>query len=137
MYHQSKFKKLTLLEEEVFRFGLDHHILPRKLNLASLKIYAERLFSSIKRKLKIPVFHEDTKDQIKYLFQKFALNAEHQCASKRNQFLHRTLQSLSNNTDIKVCKLDKGRGRLNSDNYDAKLDNILADRSKFIKNITE
>ena len=132
-------KKLTLQEEEVLQFGLDHHILPRKLNLASLKVYAERLFSNIKRKLKIPFFHEDTKDQIKYLFQKFALNAEHQCASKRNQFLHRTLQSLSNNTDIKVCKLDKGRGVaiLNSDDYYAKLDNILADKSKFIKINTE
>ena len=132
-------KKLTLQEEEVLRFGLDHHILPRKLNLASLKVYAERLFSNIKRKLKIPFFHEDTKDQIKYLFQKFALNAEHQCASKRNQFLHITLQSLSNNTDIKVCKLDKGRGVaiLNSDDYYAKLDNILADKSKFIKINTE
>ena len=73
------------------------------------------------------------------MFQKFALNAEHQCASKRNQFLHRTLQSLSNNTDIKVCKLDKGRGVaiLNSDDYYAKLDNILADKSKFIKINTE
>ena len=70
------------------------------------------------------------------MFQKFALNAEHQCASKRNQFLHRTLQSLSNNTDIKVCKLDKGRrgvAILNSDDDYAKLDNILADKSKFMK----
>ena len=132
-------KKLTLQEEEVLRFGLDHHISPQTLNLASLKIYAERLFLNIKGKLKIPFFHEDTKDQIKYLFQKFALNAEHQCASKRNQFLHRTLQSLSNNTDTKVCKLDKGRGVaiLNSDDYNAKLDNILAHKSKFIKMNTE
>ena len=42
-------KKLTLQEEEVLRFGLVHHISPRKLNLASLQIYAERLFSNIKR----------------------------------------------------------------------------------------
>ena len=48
------YKKLTLQEEEVFRFGLDHNIFPGKLDLASLKLYAKRLFSNIKQKLKIP-----------------------------------------------------------------------------------
>ena len=73
------------------------------------------------------------------MFQKFALNAEHQCASKRNKFLRRTLQSLSNNTDIKACKLDNCRNVaiLNSDDYNAKLDNILPNKSKFIKINTE
>ena len=61
-------KKLTLQEEEVLRFGLDHHILPRKLNLASLKVYAERLFSNIKKKLKIPFFHKDTKTKLNICF---------------------------------------------------------------------
>ena len=60
-------KKITL-QEEVLRFGLDHHILPRKLNLAFLKIYAKRLFSNIERKLKIPIFHEDTKTNLNICF---------------------------------------------------------------------
>ena len=79
------------------------------------------------------------KTKLKICLKKFALNAENQCASKRNQFLHRTLQSLSNNTDIKVCKWDKGCGVaiLNSADYYAKLDNIPADKSKFIKINTE
>ena len=49
------------------------------------------------------------------------------------------MQSLSNNTNIKVCKLDKGRSAaiLNSDDYYAKLVGILADKSKFIKIDTE
>ena len=80
---------------------LDHHILPQKLDLASLKIHAELLFLNIKRKLKNPFFHDNTQDQIKFLFQKSALNAEHQCASKQNQFL--SLLSFSNCTNIKVC----------------------------------
>ena len=64
----------------------------------NLKFYAERLFSNIKRKLKITIFYNDQKDHTKDLIQKFAFNAEHQFASKRNQFLPRALQSLSNNT---------------------------------------
>ena len=55
--------------------------------------------------------------------------------SKRNQFLRRTFRSLSRNSDIKICKFDKGLGVgvLNSENYYAKLDLIASDTAKFVK----
>ena len=90
---------------------------------------------SIKSKLKITQLNDDTKDQIKYLFRKFILNAKQRCFSKRIQFLHRTLQSLFRNSDIKICKFDKGRGVavLNSEDYYAKSDLIVSNTSKFVE----
>ena len=69
----------------------------------------------------------------KCLFQKYILNAKQRCSFKRNQFLYRTLRSLSRSFDIKICKFDKGRGVavLNSEDYYAKLDLIVSDTSKF------
>ena len=45
------------------------------------------------------------------------------------------MEGLYCSRDCKACKLDKGSdvALLNSDNYYAKLDNILADKSKFMK----
>ena len=141
MYYQSKFQEVNFTRRRSFTIWFGSSYITSEIEFGFSKNLCRTVIFNYycKRKLKIPFFHEDTKDQIKYLFQKFALNAEHQCASKRYQFLHRTLQSLSNNIDIKVCKLDKGRGVaiLNSDDYYAKLDNILADKSKFIKINTE
>jgi len=61
-------KILSIKEEEVLRFGLQHHIFRKKVELDSLKVYLERLFSIIKRKANIPAVNDETKDQIKYLF---------------------------------------------------------------------
>ena len=71
-------------------------ILPRKLDLTGLKIMQNGYFQILK--IKISFFHDDTKNQLKNLFQKFALNAEHQCASKRNQFLKKNYIHFSNNS---------------------------------------
>jgi len=50
-----------------------------------------------------------------------------------NQALHKTLEKLANDSSIKVCKFDKGNGIaiLNTNDYNAKLDAIVKDSSKF------
>ena len=95
----------------------------------------EFFFFNLKSELNNTQFDDETKDQIKYLFRKFVLNVKHKCSSKCNQFLHRTLQSLSRNSDIKICKFDNGRGEavLYSKEYYAKLDLIKSDASKFVE----
>ena len=67
------------------------------------------------------------------------INANQQCDKRHNQFIHRTLSSLSHNPKIKMCKFDKGErvAVLNSDDYDAKFDVIVNDTSKFVEINTE
>ena len=86
---------------------------------------------SIKSKLKITQFDQETKDQIKHLFRILILNAKHRCFSKC--ILQRALRLLSRNFDIKIYKFDKGRGVAVLDSKDsyAKLDLIVSDTSKF------
>ena len=90
---------------------------------------------SIKSKLKITQLNEETKEQIKYLFQKFTRNAKYRRSSKRNQFLHRPLPSLSRKSDIKICEFDKGLGVaiLNSKYCCAKMDLIVSVTFKFVE----
>ena len=67
------------------------------------------------------------------MFQKFITNASSKCSTKRNHFIHRTLRSLSHNSDIKICRFDKSKGVaiLNSNDYISKLNSIVNDKSKF------
>ena len=56
-------------------------------------------------------------------------------ATRNNQAIHCSLLNLSKDSDIKVCKLDKGRGVavLNSVDYFSKIDSIIYDSTKFIE----
>ena len=69
------------------------------------------------------------------MFRKFIIIANCKCSTKRNQFIHRILCSLSDNSDVKICKFDKGKGVsvLNSNDYISKLNSIVNDKSKFIE----
>ena len=69
------------------------------------------------------------------MVKRFTNDAERACSERTNQSLHRTLQSLAKNTDIKVCKFDKGNGLgiLEAEDYFLKLDKIIKDGSKFIE----
>ena len=62
-----------------------------------------------------------------------SLMAEKDCFNRRNVALHQTLKDLADNTSIKICEFDKGRGVsiLNTNDYFEKLDNIINDHSKF------
>ena len=128
-------KQLSIPEEEVLRFGLDHHVLPRKIDQDTVKISLERLLYSFKNKLHISSIDDEIKTEIKYIFRMFIIDAKQQCDKRHNQFIHRTFSSLSHNPKIKMCKFDKGKGVavLNSKDYYAKLDVIVNDTSKFVK----
>ena len=67
--------RLSIQEEDVLRFGLDHHILPRKIDKDFLKTQLEPLFYQIKRKSNIDFFNDEIKDQVKFIFQKFIITA--------------------------------------------------------------
>ena len=56
-------------------------------------------------------------------------------ATRNNQAIHRSFLNLSKDSDIKVCKLDKGRGVAvpNSVDYFSKLDFIIYGSTKFIE----
>ena len=107
------------IPEEVLRFGLNHHILPQKIDQDTVKISLERFLYTIENKLLISSIDNETKDEIKYIFRKFITNAKQQCDKRHNQFIQQTLSSLSHNPKIKMCKFDKGKGvaLLNSEDY--------------------
>ena len=65
---------------------------------------------------------DNFKDEVKLL-----------CAHPKNVDLHNTLKKLGDNSRIKVCKFDKGKGVviLDSHDYYAKLDCTINDSSKF------
>ena len=44
-------KELTTKEKEILRFGLDNHILPKKLKVDDIKFSVERVLYALKTKL--------------------------------------------------------------------------------------
>ena len=127
-------KKLDIKQKEALRFGLSHHILPKKFRIDELKVGIEKCMNSIKRKKSI-VIDDDFKDNLKFICAKFTDSAKRTCSSRNNIALHRCLNSLSKEKSLKVCKQDKGNGItiLNSDDYDSKLERIISDKTKFSK----
>ena len=67
------------------------------------------------------------------MFKKFVNAGKRICAHPKNAAFHNTLKKLGDNSRIKVCKFDKGKGVviLDSHDYYAKLDCIINDSSKF------
>ena len=127
-------KTLSLEEEESLRYGLGHHILPKKMNEAEIKVNIEKLtYSSIKHSQTKPNYA--FRNKVRYEVQSFTNAGNDTCRSRSNQTLHRTLSNLGKDESIKVCKYDKGKGVtiLNSSDYFAKLDIIVNDKSKFIE----
>ena len=55
------------------------------------------------------------------------------CSIRTNKALHQTLENLAKDTTIKICKFARGNGLaiLNTNDYNAKLDAIIGDKSKF------
>ena len=73
------------------------------------------------------------RDEIKLATGIFLNAAKNLCKSRQNVRLHKTLNKLSSDSKIKVCRLDKGNGvcLLNSKDYFEKLDSIVSDETKF------
>ena len=141
-------RELNAQEENVLRFGLKHHVPPKKVDLDTMKVNIEKTVSSATRlaagenvnvnedfeevtqEVHIP---EDFKDNIKVYLNSFMIACKNICSTKMNQFFHKTLSLLSRDKTIKVCKFDKGTGVviMNSSDYFSKLDKIVSDKSKF------
>ena len=79
--------------------------------------------------------NEELRDEFKFLVKRFTNDAERACSERANQSLHRTLQLLAGNADIKLCKIYKGNSFaiLEAEDYFLKLDRIIEDGSKFIE----
>ena len=127
-------KKLSLHETNALRLGLNHPILPERVQKDKIKTNVEKLIYTLKRNTDVTV-NEELKVEFKFLVKRFTNDAERACSERANQFLHRTLRSLARNADIKLCKFDKGNGLaiLEAKDYFLKLDKIIEDRSKFVE----
>ena len=123
-------RKLTLEEENILRFGLNHHILPKKISPDDIKVAVEKTVCSGYDDLLIS---SDTKDEIKVAVSGFIKNANVVCSTSPNQMYHETLSNLAKDESIKLCNFDKGNGLviLNSTDYYDKLNTIIHDDTKF------
>ena len=132
--------KLTLEEKNVLYRGLNHHILPGKVNGDQLRVNIENLYKnavtwkSDKNKENKVVITMDAKDEIRGLTRNFIRSAKSVCSSKTNQAFHKHLKTLSNNEDLAVMKFDKGNGVciMDKEEYLKKLDDIINDKTKFM-----
>ena len=127
-------RDLTLSERHALVYGLNHHILPNKINPLQIKSNIDSQINKICYFNKVNLTFDD-KNMIREATDKFTHEAEKICNTKQNRHLHRTLRNLSNNNGIKICKMDKGVGLviLNENDYCRKLDNIICDRTRFTR----
>ena len=123
---------MSIQEEESLSFGLDHHILPKKVNANNIKANIEQFLNGIKVHESFDI-DDETCDDIKYAFKQFINGGKRLCSNRRNVALHQTLKDLANVTLIKICKFDKERSVsiLNTNDYFEKLDSIINDHFKF------
>ena len=125
-------KQLSLSEHNALLFGLNHHILPKKINPLSIKAEIENQINKICLKNNISLSF-DSKNTIREATDRFAHDAESLCNTKKNKSLHNTLRKLANNNQVKICKMDKSNGivLMNSEDYYNKMDYIINDKSRF------
>ena len=99
-----------------------------------LKISIEKLVYSLERNTNIDM-DDEAKDKLKFLMKKFTEDSHRACSTRMNQSLHCTLNKLSQDSKIKVCRYDKGNGVaiLTCTDYYEKLNKIVSDRSKFVE----
>ena len=125
-------RKLSIQKEESLRVGLVHHTLPKKVNVNDVKAIIEQFLNRLKVHESFDI-DEETCDDIKYAFKQFINGGKRLCSNRRNVALHQTLKDPADDTLIKICKFDKGRGVsiLNTNDYFEKLDSIINDHTKF------
>ena len=127
-------KQLTLKERNALRFGLNHPILPRKIEKKK-KTDFERLALWLTNNTEIHSIDEKTKDKIKFLVKQFVDAGNHVCSKRTNRSLHHTLNTLSQSSTIKICRCDKRNGiaMLDANDYNTKLNSITSDKTKFLE----
>ena len=136
---------LTIEEKNVLYRGLNHHILPVRVNGDQLRVNIERMFKSVvenynkdntvhtkQRKMEIPWL---IRDEVRCLTHNFLQAAKSVCSSRSNQAFHKHLKKLTNDENLAVLKYDKGNGVciMTKEDYLSKLDVIVDDETKFVK----
>ena len=121
-------KELNLHQMNALRFGLNHPILPERVQKDKIKTNVEKLVYTLKQNTDLTV-NEELRDEFKFLVKRFTNDAERACSERANQSLHRTLHLLAGNADIKLCKIYKGNSFaiLEAEDYFLKLDRIIED----------
>ena len=153
-------RQLSVEETDVLYRGLNHHVLPRKVNDDQVKASVERvinrciydeasekcignnstprdkdmLLQSIASVAQSKIT-SDFRNDIKALHRSFTSTCKNICSSRINRAFHATLSRLAKDNSIKVCKFDKGTGVvvLDTEDYFSKLDIIVNDTTKFVK----
>ena len=87
-------KKLSLHITNLLMFGLNHPILPERVQKDKIKTNVEKLVYTLKRNNDVTV-NEELRDEFKFLVKRFTNDAERVCSERANQSLYRTLRSLS------------------------------------------
>ena len=115
-------------------FGLGHHILPRSIDEMSIKAQIESQIETICKGSKCQLSY-DNKTKLREATDSFIHEGKQICNTRKNRAIHNTLKTLSNNSKIKCCKMDKGVGIvvLDTEDYFSKLDVIIEDKTRFSK----
>ena len=129
-------RELSVEEKNALYRGLNHHILPKKLNPEDIKVNQEKLYKRVSdlywrtNKTHLPHY---LKEEMSGLTRNFLNSSKSKVTSTENQQLHKTLQNLSKDQSITVTRYDKGNGvcLMEKEDYLKKLDDIVNDRSKF------
>ena len=125
-------KELDVCEKNVLYLGLKHHILPKKIRDADIKVNIEKMMKSLVLHLGHPLDY-DTKEEVKCEVQSFVKSVRRTCSSQVNKSFHQSINKLSKDDSISICKVDKGNGVviLDKQDYLNKCYAILSDTSKF------
>ena len=126
--------KLSISEQSALQFGLNHHILPKRIDPLSTRANIDSQITTMCKKNNINLSF-DGKNNIREATDCFIFEAKKLCDSRRNQFIHKTLLNLSKNKNLKICRMDKGVGvvLLDKNTYFDKMDSIIGDASRFSK----
>ena len=134
-------RTLTVEEKNVLYRGLNHHILPIKVNGDQLRVNIERLYLKARKRendnseTRGTMLTSFIRDEIKFMTRRFLQEAKRVCSSKVNQSFNKQLKGLSNDENLAVVKFDKGNGicLMNKEDYLQKLDIIVNDETKFTR----
>lgn len=129
---------LTEIEKKALCKGLSFSFPPKKINFINHFLQFEKLFHDLSN-LK---FYDPLNKGFIFFKQSLSYLAHSAYYSfnpySLNQFIDTSLitalKNLSKKENLVVCKPDKGNGvvLLNRDDYETKMNNLLADRSKFV-----
>ena len=99
-----------------------------------IKANIDQLVNNLKRHSDV-LTDDETKDEIKFMVEQVTDEASSIGSKRVNQSLHTTLNNLSKDPNIKVCRYGKGNdvAIINTEDCHSKLDKLVKDKSKFME----